>query len=389
MYVEVLDCILEKFSFLTDMFSSKPKLENMLAFLLSISLCPNSTIKGFSEWLGDWKDQSSLNRFLTEGGWKLSEFRQKYSKWLGNTASQEKGTVYFIVDDSKAKKTGEMIEKAMMDFDPDKGRQVLCHTFVVSFVKLACGNFPFQLTLYDKTRKGTAGFKSKLDIAAEQVREFVKFTGVREKLIFLFDSWYCCPKLISALPSWAGWVSRLKRNRLVKVDGFWQKLPEFSGRVKSWDYRKVKVKDGFHVWACSIRIEVKFLGIVTLVLAKPCKYSRKVEFFVSNLDVSAEEILRHYSERWEVEVFFRTAKQNLGLDGYQMRKYKGNLRYWSLVLLTYSILSVLRCCWKRTCKTIGDAIAKLRKLMQKQAQDYGRSYGAMIENYVGEKIAKL
>ena len=159
--------------------------------------------------------------------------------------------------------------------------------------------------------------------------------------------------------------------------------------MNSWDHRKVKVKDGFHVWACSVRIEVKNLGVVTLVLAKPSKHSRQIAFFVSNLDVSAQEILRHYSERWEVEVFFRAAKQNLGLDGYQMRKYKGNRRYWALVLLAYAILSVLQRCWKKSCKTIGDSIAALRKRMQTHVQDYGRSYGELIEIYVGEKIAKL
>ena len=389
MHAEVLDQILDYFSFLTHTFTSKPQMENLLAFVLSISLCPGSTIQSFADWLGCWKDQSSLNRFLSESSWKLSDFWKNYWGWLGQKSSQQKGPVYFIIDDSKAKKTGSRIEKATTDFDHCLGKQVLCHTFVVSMLKLACGNFPLQLTLYDKTKKDKPGFKSKLDIAIEQAHKFIQIIGENRKVIFLFDSWYCCQKFISTLPSWAGWVSRPKRNRLVKIGGFWHKLPELSGRVKSWDYRKVKVKDGFFAWACSVRIEMNTLGVVTVVLAKPSKHSKRVEFFVSNLQVSEEEILRHYSQRWEVEVFFRAAKQNLGLDGYQMRKYRGNRRYWSLVLLSYAILSVLQGCWKRTCKTIGDAIAELRNRMQKQVKDYGRGYGEMIEKYVGGKNAKL
>lgn len=72
-----------------------------------------------------------------------------------------------------------------------------------------------------------------------------------------------------------------------------------------------------------------------------------------------------------------------------MRKYRGNRRYWALVLLTYAILSVLQRCWKKTCKTIGDAIAALRERMQMHAQDYGIGYGELIEIYVAEKNAKL
>lgn len=363
-------------------------MENLLAFVLSITLCPSPTIQGFADWLGNWKNQSSLNRFLTESGWKLANFWNSYWRWLGQKASQQKGPIYFIIDDSKAEKTGDMIQKATKDFDHCLGKQVLCHTFVVSLLKLAGGNFPLQLTLYDKTKKDKPDFKSKLDIAVEQARKFIQITGKRDEVIFLFDSWYCCFKFISSLPKWAGWVSRPKRNRLVMVSGFWQSLKEFQGCVKSWDYRRVKVKDGLLVWACSVRIEMKGLGMVTLVLAKPSRHSRRVEFFVSNLQVSEEEILRHYSQRWEVEVFFRAAKQNFGLDGYQMRKFRGNRRYWSLVLLSYAILSVLQGCWKRTCKTIGEAIAELRLRMQKQAMNYEMSYGLLVENYLAGKNAK-
>jgi hypothetical protein len=78
-------------------------------------------------------------------------------------------------------------------------------------------------------------------------------------------------------------------------------------------------------------------------------------------------------------------KQNLGLDGYQMRKYKGIRRYWAIVQLTYAILAVLRRHWKRTCRTIGEAITKLRK----HAKDYEKKLGEVIENYVRRKFAKL
>jgi SRSO17 transposase len=380
---------LKEFGFLSVLFGSKPRLENFLAFFFGITISSSATVSGIADWLGDWKNQSTLNRFLTEAKWKVSSFYEIYFGWMKKKVRETSKTVYFILDDSKAKKSGELIERVVKDFDPNEKKQVLCHPLVVSLLRLADVELPFQLTLYDKTKKDQPDFKSKLDIAIIHFKEFLRQIKPEEKkVVVLFDAWYCAQKFISLLPSRVGWVSRPKRNRLVKIDGFWYSLKELQRWVKSWNFRRVKIKDEYH-WACYLRIEMKGLGMVTLVLAKPSRYSRSVEFFVSNLEVSAEEILQHYAERWGIEVFFRTAKQNLGLDGYQMRKYRGNRRYWALVQLSYAILSVLQSQWKRTCKTIGDTIAKLRQTLQKLTQNYGIGFGVLIEICVERKFAKV
>ena len=130
------------------------------------------------------------------------------------------------------------------------------------------------------------------------------------------------------------------------------------------------------------------LGIVTLVMTKLHHYSKEYLVFISNLD-DATEILEGYEERWDIEVFFRSVKQNLGIGDVQMRKYLGNRRYWSIVLLTYSLISFLQHRWRKTCKTAGDTLAKLRKLLQNAAANYGRSLGAFIHFVVCKKFAKL
>lgn len=386
-HVEILDNILEEFGFLTDVFGTKPRMENMLAIFLGITISTSATLSSFASVLGAWKDQSSLNRFLTKAKWKLSDFYSAYFGWIEKMITGAK-TVYFIIDDTKSRKTGGHIQKTAIDYDHNEGRNILCHTLVLSLVKFGNLELPFLPLLYDKKKKGEPGFKSKLDLAIDQAKEFLKHAGKNQKVIFLFDSWYCAQKVIDSLPEGVWWVSRLKKNRLVKISGFWYSLKEFQGRVKSWNFRRVKIRDDY-AWACSFRIEVKGLGLVTLVAAKPLRHSRIMTFFISNMAVDAEKILGHYAERWGIEVFIRTSKQNLGLDGYQMRKLKGNRRYWSLVLLTYSILSVLQRRWRSTCKTIGDALAKLRKLLQKDSLDFEMCFGRMIEFYVERKFAKL
>jgi len=45
------------------------------------------------------------------------------------------------------------------------------------------------------------------------------------------------------------------------------------------------------------------------------------------MELSDEEILNYYSNRWEIETYFRTAKNNLALQGYQVRSSKALERY--------------------------------------------------------------
>ena len=52
-------------------------------------------------------------------------------------------------------------------------------------------------------------------------------------------------------------------------------------------------------------------------------------------ELSDEEILRYYAQRWSIECFFRQAKDQLKLDGYRVRERRAVKRYWILVQLTY------------------------------------------------------
>ncbi|MBE2933572.1 transposase, partial [Anoxybacillus flavithermus] len=52
-------------------------------------------------------------------------------------------------------------------------------------------------------------------------------------------------------------------------------------------------------------------------------------------ELSDEDILRHYAQRWSIECFFRQAKDQLKLDGYRVRQVRAVKRYWILVQFAY------------------------------------------------------
>jgi IS4 transposase len=54
-----------------------------------------------------------------------------------------------------------------------------------------------------------------------------------------------------------------------------------------------------------------------IVFKRKKKNSREYEkvFWATNIDATADEIIKMYDNRWEIEPLFRTTKQSLKLDG--------------------------------------------------------------------------
>ena len=318
MYVEALDKIFEETSFLTPLFK-RAEFKNCLLMLLSICFSPKKTIAGMADWLENI-NQSTLNRFLTQSNWLTKRLFGRYHKKI---LKQVKGKrVTLIIDDSKIQKTGENIEKVGWEFDHAKKIHILCFSIVFAVVKIGGVDLPLPFAAEvckKKNRKKDKRKKSKITLAMKIIAQFIELTKSAKKRIILFDSWYCAKKLVRAIPADVYWVTRLKfkRDRLVLVKDRWIPLWKFCRSVNSWDYKRTKAGDRYF-WVYITKIEVNGLGVVTLAMTKLKHYSREYLAFISNLD-DATEMLESYGERWDIEVFFRSVKQNFGIGDVQMR----------------------------------------------------------------------
>ncbi|MBP2657684.1 MAG: hypothetical protein H6Q69_716 [Firmicutes bacterium] len=61
-------------------------------------------------------------------------------------------------------------------------------------------------------------------------------------------------------------------------------------------------------------------------------------FLCTDITLDTKTILKYYSQRWPIEIFFRQAKGNLGINQYQVRTISAIKRFWSLTALTYLFL---------------------------------------------------
>ena len=84
-------------------------------------------------------------------------------------------------------------------------------------------------------------------------------------------------------------------------------------------------------------LTVSKCGNVVVVFSGKVKELKKVKALVTNmLHLSAVAISKHYSFRWEIEVFFKELKQYLGLGDYQVRHNR-----WCIIFCVWSSSDVI------------------------------------------------
>jgi hypothetical protein len=60
----------------------------------------------------------------------------------------------------------------------------------------------------------------------------------------------------------------------------------------------------------------------------------------NRLDWDVRTIVKTYLKRWRVDSSYRDAKQELGLEDYELRKLRGIRRHWLMVFLAHDLLQL-------------------------------------------------
>lgn len=81
--------------------------------------------------------------------------------------------------------------------------------------------------------------------------------------------------------------------------------------------------------------------LVRRSIAKPDELAYYVCF--AGAETTLEELVKVAGTRWAIEESFEEAKDQVGLDQYQVRRWVGWYRHITLVLLAHAFLAVTRC----------------------------------------------
>ncbi len=77
------------------------------------------------------------------------------------------------------------------------------------------------------------------------------------------------------------------------------------------------------------------------VIVSYSKLDGEPNFYCSNKpDLKADKMLNVYARRWKIESFYRDAKQELGMEEYEMRKIEGIRRHLAMVFIAHTFLAL-------------------------------------------------
>ena len=250
------------------------------------------------------------------------------------------------IDDTLLPKRGKKMPGAGKLWDHASGRFVHAQCLVTSHYADPDRDYPVGLMQYFKhgsVEADSHGFRTKIEQAMELVDECEEL-GVPAET-YVFDSWYLSQRLAAHVEAYGkGWVSRLKRNRILHTSNGKVKAGMWEEKVPRGAFRKVKALDKCY-WVYTRVMNVNKLGRVRVVISydNPDLKGEPVILASSHTHWRAKSVVRCYLLRFRIDNFYKDAKQNLGLGGCHLRTLKGAGSHRLLGFTGYSLLKIRVC----------------------------------------------
>lgn len=371
-------------------------------YISGLIVSENKTIEGINRlFVHESRNQSSLNRLLTESPFSLPKLNERRLAVLGSvpgTQMKDKGVL--SIDDTLLSHYGQHFEQIAKLYDPTQERYVWAHNLVTLHYSDDQTDYPVLFELWrpaalaaieqgleaaniqlkeskqalkesdpakwrqyllgvwrrnQKKPEVAALYESKLRIAERHCQQWVE-THPNLKLPVAFDSWYTQPGFCHFLDKLGlAYVGALAENEQLLLKTGKERLDAFAARLKKEHQAAVEagqpplfqriqiqfkgVTETYYTYCRSHRIA--HFGKVRLVIShRKADLSDNSIYLSSNRLVwQAKGMVRVYRHRWPVEVYHEEGKAE-GLDQYQVRDFAAIERHVALVAVVYSLLRV-------------------------------------------------
>ena len=295
--------------------------------------------------------RQSIGFFLSKAQWDAPQAlaltavdRLKSLGWKPGTA------VNLVIDDTQKKKRGKQMDALSKIFLHAEKVYAQGHTILGSAILYRGVVIPYAVQLWVPKsfaeRTGQANFpcesleyRKLTEMAADMIAGFPP-----EKATVLFDSYYLCPAVAGACQQRGyHYVGVAKKNRNFFADGRDHqqlKLGKYGPGVLQRSGRWFMHADRSYRLAERVGRLGK-LGRVKLVFSRRRREHSWICMVTSATRWGVQRVLTEYKRRWSIEVFFKEAKQHLGLGDYQLLRYRGIERYLCLVMIAHLLLTHL------------------------------------------------
>ena len=272
-----------------------------------------------------------------------------------------------IIDDTDLPKTGRKMEWIGYVFSHVSGSYIL--GFKGLFLSFFDGSsfFPWDMSLhvemgrnkkkpqglskkeakkrYSKERdKNSAGkerenecFKSKMDMTIKLLAS--AFKQLKPDYV-LVDSWFTCYRLVASVAKKAHFLGMIKMGKTKYLyNGKSLTCNDINRKLKAT--KKVVYSKKFKQYHRECIVD--FQGIkIKLFFVKSSRRGKYRGIMTTNLELNFERAFEIYAIRWTTEIFFKEAKQYLGLGKCQSVDFDAQTASTSIVMLEYSLLSLAK-----------------------------------------------
>ena len=272
-----------------------------------------------------------------------------------NNLTDEGRDSVFIIDDStierKRSKRVELLAKIydhtqsrylkgfkLLTFAWSDGASLIPLDFILRSSANSKNRYQESTKIIDKRTCGAIRRKEAITKSTDLIVPAIKralAAGIKAKYV-LMDSWFAMPSLISNLYNYINVVCMLKRTSKVSYvfEGKTLNLMQIYSQVRK---RRGRAKI---LASAIISFKDKLKAKIVFVRNRNVK-SDWLAIITTDINLKDEDVVRIYGKRWDIEVFFRTAKQHLELEnGFQGRDYDSLVAHTTIVMTRYIFLSI-------------------------------------------------
>ena len=299
-----------------------------------------------------------LHHFLTEATWdaeKVNEQRLKVMQQCSQTKVRRGFTL--IIDDSGHRKSGNETAGVGRQYIGEIGKTDNGLVLVTTHLYDGAKSLPLDVEFYQHASSLPSGkqnpeFVKKPDLALKLVDKGLS-RGEKPGIVLIDAGYGNNSTFLKQLESKKlKYIAGLAKNRKVVCQVQSDKkvtlrLDELAKSLKPEAFTGIYLELELPrtVWVATVEVEISALRetrIIAIVMnAASLDSSTEVSYLITNVSTpkaTGEWIIKTYSQRNWVEVFYREAKGWLGLREYQVRSLKSLHRHLILVFCAYSFI---------------------------------------------------
>lgn len=319
---------------------TRPQYKNFREFVLGLIVSDNKTIQEINDCFGR-VDQSSLNRFFTSSDWQPIKINNKRISQIKNYHNLKRGI--FICDPTFIEKFGKMMENANYHYNGMSGKEDWGYLLVNSFFTDGNAEFPICADFY--LRKEDADkehpFKTLREICLEQLDYAMKRLPI---WLFIADAGLYADFLIQDIRSRGlRYILGARVTNNISINGKKRiSIEEYMQTLTDDDF-KIHIIDGEAYFLHTIEVSERGVGREKLLISYKYEDEEDIRINMTNLmQHSDKSLLCLLKKRWKIETWHRDAKQHLGLEDCQIRKFGAIQRVVCAVLVAYTQVILIK-----------------------------------------------